>query len=1545
MSQLRVTVAGALTLERDTNRVGHRAFSGSQLPVLSIVMLLRRDQNLPVEELAYQLWRDAPPEHWRTALRGLVSRLRRILVEVGYDEDVVVAEGGAYRTSLGDVEIDVEAVPGHLSRARDLLDEGQVEEARSHASAARGVASRPVLAGIDAPILSRVRRDLAGQRLDALDLLAECRVRAGEYADAATVAREALRLDPFREVSWRHLLSAHARAGNVALALRGYERMRRLFADELGADPSPQTQALHADLLRSTASFDAAAAEDVESAEPDQGSAAAPDRAPYRGLLAFRPEDADLFFGRDAEVQEVIDRLARDRAVAVTGSSGSGKSSLVRGGLLPALAAGALPESDTWAVAVVSPGGDPLKALVAQLADMGDVGDDPVGRLLVHDDALAGLARSVLRSRGAATTARLLVVVDQAEELFTICQDDARRKRFVAALLEATRGRDPLVRVALTLRADFLPQATAVPELAALLSTSHYVLVPLDGVGYEAAIVGPARTVGVELEAGLVGRILADVAGEPGALPLMEHALLEVWDRREDGHLTLAAYDEIGGVAGALANRAEEVYGGLDRDQQAVVRRVLLRAVRPGDGTGDTRRSVSLAELRRDAAGAEVVDVVVGRLVEARLLTTAVDPTGEPVVEVAHEALIVGWPRLAAWIADTREDLLAHERLALATTEWEANDRAEGFLLRGGRLVQHETWTPTTTLHLAPAEQELLAASRRRADDQEQSRRRRQRLTTITVGAAAVVALVLAGFAWNARTEAADERDNAQARRLLSSSREVRADDPELALLLAREAAEVLPGDPEAVAALHAAAAANRTILSATWPDEEAANAQIDMTDDGTTMAWAGNPGGVVEVRDVESEAVHWQHDFGAGRGSDLIMSVDFVSGDSELAVTVQFSPLDNARAMDPPPDAVGIHVFDVETGQVLRTLASSDCGAWHGAPGRDWAAIASDDGENHVLVNRYSRDTIEELGCPQVGSTRATIDLIRVDVRDGTQQPVLMGAPTPRGTLFAALSRDGSVVALDPFDGPRTLIEVDTGEILLELPTVRVESPVAVSPDGGLAAFSADDVGHRMTIHDVATGELVATTTGHGEGSIIIMARFSLDGQWLYSTSTDGTVRIWNVATGNELDRLGGFGAPAVEPRLSRDRTRLLVSTFSRSVRAFDLTPGGRPEVVLPTVCGNGADPEPLWLPGGVVVQGNRLLAHVGCDGVETPARAMVVDLASEAVLSDVPALGLFAALSEDGSLVAAQDWSVDGDMVPGGSVVVSDAATGQQVAQVDGLCTWDWAAVPAETAERLVFPPEELVEVQSSTCREAPAPPFAAFNEGIVISPDNRFVAVHAETTTGPWVVVSDIASTEVVAVLPGDGAVFAQDRGEIITHELAGRSLAAYDLEEFSLLREAAEPEMPFFHSLHHVPERNELVARSTSNGDARIFRFDVETLALTSEVAEVHESELTALTVNEAAGMIASGSAGGRARVWDIDTNELVHEVTLDRGVVGVALADDGRVLYTTTASGPVRGWLLDTGELVDLAESRVTREFTAAECARYFPGSTCPGTAD
>lgn len=378
------------------------------------------------------------------------------------------------------------------------------------------------------------------------------------------------------------------------------------------------------------------------------------DVCPYRGLRAFDEADAEFFFGREGDVQRLLERLKGTRFLAVLGPSGSGKSSLVRAGLVPALKNGRLPESNAWSFAVFTPGARPLTALAAHLVRLAPT--LPMGSTL---DQLTNDARTLHLATALALTDRpqshrLVLVVDQAEEVFTLCRDEHERARFLENLLYAAGIPDGRCVVILTMRADFYPRCAAYPELSTRIATQQYLVGPLDDEELHQAVVEPAWRVGLTFEDGLVATILDDVARQPGSLPLLQHALIELWERRRGTLMTLEGYRETGGVAGAIAKRADAVYDGLSPDQRAIARRVLLRLTQPGEGTEDTRRRATLAELATDPAEAAAVETVVGALVDARLLTTTADDDGTTWIDVAHEALIRGWPRLRAWIDEDR---------------------------------------------------------------------------------------------------------------------------------------------------------------------------------------------------------------------------------------------------------------------------------------------------------------------------------------------------------------------------------------------------------------------------------------------------------------------------------------------------------------------------------------------------------------------------------------------------------------------------------------------------------------------------------------------------------------------------------------------------------------------------------------------------------------------------------------------------------------------------------------------------------------------------
>ncbi|MGH2943503.1 MAG: TIR domain-containing protein, partial [Solirubrobacteraceae bacterium] len=502
---------------------------------------------------------------------------------------------------------------------------------------------------------------------------------------------------------------------------------------------------------------------------------------PYRGLESFEEEHAELFFGRERDVQRLLEILKRSPLLCVVGPSGSGKSSLVRAGLVPRLRTGGLTDVKGCEVCLLRPGAHPLQALATQLAQLGAIGSmQATLDELASDRRTLQLAVSLVLGADAPGR-RVVIVVDQLEEVFTLCGDERERAQFFANLLHAASASQGQTLVVLTMRADFYARCADYPELAQATARSLALVGPLDADGLRQAIEEPARRAGLFLESGLVRTILDDVGPDTGALPLLEHALLEVWRRRVGDQLTLDGYVQSGRVEGALGQRAESVFASFTPHQQQIARRVLLRLTQPGDGTEDTRRRATRRELSpEDGDG---FDEVLGRLVDARLLTTGRDETEQEVVDVSHEALIRGWPRLRGWIDDDRAGLLTHRRLTDAAREWDALDREPAALYRGARLAAASEWATDHAGDLSRLERDFLGASRAT------EHRRARRLRAVASGLAAVTVIVAALAAW-----ALDQRGDAQRRlteatslQLASSASSLLATRPDMSLLLALE--------------------------------------------------------------------------------------------------------------------------------------------------------------------------------------------------------------------------------------------------------------------------------------------------------------------------------------------------------------------------------------------------------------------------------------------------------------------------------------------------------------------------------------------------------------------------------------------------------------------------------------------------------------------------------------------------------------------------------------------------------------------------------------
>jgi WD40 repeat protein len=564
------------------------------------------------------------------------------------------------------------------------------------------------------------------------------------------------------------------------------------------------------------------------------------DVCPYRGLQAFDEAHAEYFFGREADVQRLLEHVKGGRFLAVVGASGSGKSSLVRAGLIPALKNGRLPESNTWAYAVMTPGAHPLESLVDCLAELAP--GKPRAAVL---DELAQDTRSLhLHSRDALRSgspqARVVLVVDQFEEVFTLCRDEQERVSFLGNVLYAAGVPDGHCVVVLTLRADFYPRCAAYPDLALVLSTNQYLVSPLDDDGLHQAIVEPAWQVGLDFEEGLIPTIMQDVAHQPGNLPLLEHALLELWGRRRGRLMTLEGYRESGGVAGAIAKRADEVYDGFTPEQQGFARRIMLRLTQPGEGTEDTRRRATLDELVATPSARPAVEAVVGAMVAARLLTTSAEADGDTWVDVAHEALIRGWPRLRGWIDEDRAGLRAHRRLTEAAQEWQRLGQDEGALYRGSRLTEALELRDRDPGSINDLERRFLETGAALRENElrlrEQTRRARERLQrriAVALAAGLLIAAALAILAWTQRGEAQAGRRQAIVAQQTAEVRRVDAEAAQQTAEVRRQEAETAQSEADAqrAAALAAQSTAESRRLEAEHAQQTADARRVESED------------------------------------------------------------------------------------------------------------------------------------------------------------------------------------------------------------------------------------------------------------------------------------------------------------------------------------------------------------------------------------------------------------------------------------------------------------------------------------------------------------------------------------------------------------------------------------------------------------------------------------------------------------------------------------------------------------------------------------------
>jgi basic membrane lipoprotein Med (substrate-binding protein (PBP1-ABC) superfamily)/DNA-binding SARP family transcriptional activator/Tol biopolymer transport system component len=646
-----------------------------------------------VDRLVDGLWGDDPPETARHTVQAYISELRKTL------GSLVERDNAGYRIRVSGDTLDTLDFEARVAEARTrapLDPSGAVTEFEAALGLWRGPAFDDFS---DQPFLQVEAARLEELRLAVVEELMQARLSTGQHAAVIVELERLTRDHPYREELRALHMVALYRSGRQADALRAYQATREVLGEELGILPSPRLRRLEEQILLQDPDLDPASGR-AERGPPTNRWL----DNPYLGLRPFREADYARFFGQDQLVERLVARvLGATRFTALVGPSGSGKSSAVQAGLVPHLRR----DHPEVLIAQMQPGSQPHVVLEAALGQLPGVDHWSVAQLLAS--GTGGLLACVSAVLGDGSS-RLLLVVDQFEELFTMV-DPAEASRFLALLANAADDRDGRVHVLVTLRADFYDRPLADPHLGQLFADNVVSVVALGPDQLEAAATLPARQLDIAVEPRLVARLVADVAGQPNALPLFQYAMTEVFDGRDGPVLDLATYERIGGVRKAVARRAESLYGQLDPAEQDAARQLFLRIVTvSGDIVGRRRAPASeLVSLDIDVIALRSAIDVFARY---RLLALDRDPaTGSPTVEVAHDALLAEWHRLRDWIEQCRDDLAKQASFVSAVNEWEAARRDPGYLLTGTRLDDYERWVTTTSLRFTATEHDFIAIS------------------------------------------------------------------------------------------------------------------------------------------------------------------------------------------------------------------------------------------------------------------------------------------------------------------------------------------------------------------------------------------------------------------------------------------------------------------------------------------------------------------------------------------------------------------------------------------------------------------------------------------------------------------------------------------------------------------------------------------------------------------------------------------------------------------------------------------------------------------
>jgi len=1215
---------------------------------------------------------------------------------------------------------------------------------------------------------------------------------------------------------------------------------------------------------------------------------------PFKGLRPFQAADARDFFGREKLVRRLVKHLeGHDKPVrflAVVGPSGSGKSSVVKAGLIPALWRGDLPGSECWFVVELISGAYPLDELEIGLTQVAANQPSNLREHLERD------ARGLVRAANLILpndNSELVIIVDQFEEVFTLVEDETRRGQFLDLLHSAATDPRSRVRVIITLRADFYDRPLYYPQIGELVRTHMETVMPLSADELEAAIVKPATRVGVAFEPGLVATIIGDVHYQPGALPLLQYALTELFEQRTDRTMTHDVYQALGGATGALARRAEELYHEQDEHGQRMLRQMFLRLIALGDGVEDTRRRVRRSELLAIAKDDDHMDELIDTFTAYRLLTLDHDPaTRSPTVEIAHEAILREWDRLRAWLHESRDDIRQQRLLAAAATDWQNTSRDPSYLLHGSRMEQAAVWAADTPLTLTPGEREFLETSmltQRQHEESERERQARELALAKEVAEAAqqaaasqrqsanrlrylvgglvvflAIAIALSLFAFGKEREANDSRRTAEREATVNHSLVLAANAREesevgrgdTALLLALEAVTIdkPPADAKNTLANVAFSPATRQVLVGHTGEVTA----VAFSPDGNLLLSAGCAQDVALDRTCPQAAlILWHLESGTVQRQ--------WTGHADWIKAVAFDTVPDSEGNYPAVSASAdgtLIMWDTAAGQALHHLEGHR-GSVNDVvfvPGQHTLISAGDDG-TAILWDATSGEMVQRMKGHTAAVNTVAVDpdglraatasddglIIEWDI--APDSPTL-GEPSQRfeghGSRVgsAVYASGGTALVSNSPDLSLRLWDAQTGEEIRQRVIGAWGGAMVISPDGHTVLYPIGD----LYMWDIEVWWQDQLLTGHT--GTIRDAAFSPDGARAATAASDGTVRVWNIEAQEAIQRYD-LGGP---------------------VFAVEVSPDGR-------VVAGGAPPGDLWL----------------------------IDPADAEAARAIPGPGLH---------VAPGAIALDPD---GHRALVGTLKLDSQV-RIMRLTLWDLDSGEA---------------IQEFSARAFPW-------RSVAISPDGRLALGgtqdFSENDLGGELVLLDLDTGEIVREFDTTqditAVAFSRDGKQAVSGSCYSASATLWDIETGQAVR--TFPDQPAcVLDVIYGPDEKTIIAGSN---DGSITEWHTATGDKVRKFVG-HDGPVWRLDLGPDNRVMASGSSDGSVILWDYQTGDVLHRMEGHAGwIFDVGFSMDGKRVYSASADGTVREWNASEWQLVDLLawvhKNRYIRAFTCEERAQY-----------